>query len=401
MSTHSEPEAHPPAAGAGTSKRGRIIYGAIALPLIAALVWVVRANGNETGGNQSQGNVRDVPVQDGKLIRFSPAFAARVGLSTVPVRTQSLKPLVNVTGTVTYDLRKFAAVGARIAGRVRRVFKVTGDQVKPHEILAELESAELGRAESMVLGARAKELAASAHMTREKRLVEARVTALREAEVATAEFEALRAERVAAERSVQALGGDLQGEVGILMLRSPIAGKIVESKVSRGQTVEPSDTAYQIADLGTLWVELRVFEMDLVAVRVDDEVDIVTQNGASKTLQGRVAHVGDVIDVETRSAAIRVVVDNSEGLLRPGQSVHARIHTAAATGKLPSVPRVAITRIDGKPTVFVLVEKGAVEPRNVKVGSEDADNTTIADGVKEGELVVVGGMFALKSEIFR
>ena len=66
-----------------------------------------------------------------------------------------------------------------------------------------------------------------------------------------------------------------------------------------------------------------------------------------------------------------------------------------------TIPLAAVTRIDGKPMVFVMVGKGTVEPRQVKLGAEDANNVAIADGLKDGEAVVLGGMFALKSEIFR
>ena len=122
----------------------------VAIPVLAILVYVVRAASPSAKADVPVGTVRDVPVLDGKLMRFSEDFARRVGLEAVPVRSMELSPLVKVTGTVNYDTHKFAAVGARIAGRVRRIFKVVGDRVRAHETLAELESAELGRAESHV-----------------------------------------------------------------------------------------------------------------------------------------------------------------------------------------------------------------------------------------------------------
>ncbi len=377
------------------------LIGLLGLPVVAVAVYYLRSNESHATAISQATATRDVPILDGNLIRFSDDFARRTSLGTVPVRAVELSPLVKVTGTVNYDTHKFAAVGARIAGRVRRIFKVVGDRVRAHEILAELESAELGRAESHVFAARAKEMAAEADMKRERRLSDAHITPERDAELAKATYEAARSERTAAERSVEALGGDLVGEVGILALKSPIAGKVVASKLSRGQSVEPTDTAYEVADLSSLWVELRLFEGDLASVGSGDAVEISAESNPSRVFKGEVAHVGDVVDVETRSAGVRVVVDNRDGGLRPGQSVHARIHTRARAGKVPSIPRAAVTRIDGKPTVFVMVGKGTVEPRQVKLGAEDANNVAIADGLKDGEAVVLGGMFALKSEIFR
>jgi cobalt-zinc-cadmium efflux system membrane fusion protein len=378
--------------------RAALVVGA-AIPTLAIVFYLVRSM--EPSATASTAPPRDVPVLDGNLIRFSATFAQRAGLDTVTVSPKQLSPLVKVTGTVNYDTRKFAAVGARIAGRVRRVFKVVGDPVRAHEILAELESAELGRAESLVSAARAKEMAAEADLKRERRLADARITAERDAELAKATYEAARSERLAAERSVEALGGDLVGEIGILQLRSPFAGKVVASKISRGQSVEPTDTAYEIADLSSLWVELRLFEADLAAVRMGDSVEISSATDPHLTVKGTVGHVGDVVDIQTRTAPVRVVVQNREGRLRPGQSVHARIQTSSRTGALPALPRQAVTRIDGTPTVFVQIDAGTVEPRRIKLGAEDATEVAVIDGLKAGERVVVGGMFALKSEIFR
>jgi multidrug efflux pump subunit AcrA (membrane-fusion protein) len=81
--------------------------------------------------------------------------------------------------------------------------------------------------------------------------------------------------------------------------------------------------------------------------------------------------------------------------------VHARIHTKGKVDKVLTVPRTAVTRIDGKPTVLVLVGEGTVEPRAIRLGAEDREKAAVIEGLKEGDKVIIGGLFALKSEIFR
>ncbi len=388
--------------GAGRRSRSRrrlILLGVVVLGGALA-VWLMR--GSKTNPSSAAAPLRDAPVLDGEIIRYSSTFAQRAGITTAPATPRSILPEVSVTGTVTYDSRKFAAIGARITGRARRVAKVMGDTVKAGDVLTEIESAELGRAEAQVFAARARELAAQNDMKRERRLADARITPEKEAEMAKANYEVARAERIAAERAVQAMGGDLDEKTGILVLRSPVAGKVVSAKLVRGQTVEPSDTVFEIADLSTVWVQLAVFERDQLSVREGNEVELTLQGVPGPPIKGRVDHVGDVINVETRTVPVRVVVENPDLSMRPGQSVQARIHSTALAEKSLAVPRAAITRVDGNATVFVMLSQGnAVEPRRVTLGPQDAEYTAVLQGLKEGEQVVVGGMFALKSEIFR
>lgn len=344
---------------------------------------------------------RGTPYLDGEYIRFSKDFAERERVSFAPATEQLLTPALHVTGAVTYDARRVAAVGARISGRIRNLSKVEGEDVKPGELMVELESVELGKAQAEVMKVRAREKVAKLDEERERRLADAKVSPERDAQFARANAEALTAERVAAEKAVEALGGTVEGELGVLRLRSPLQGRVVESKVKRGETVEPSDTLFVVADLSKVWVELSVFERDLPAVREGDEVDVRIPSARSVSLAGKIAHVSEVIDPENHSAHVRVEVENKERLLRPGLSVLGVIHASGPRDRRLTIPRTSVTRIDGKPTVFVQVGEGVVEPRQVELGPEDTDSISVLKGVKAGDQVVAGGILALKAEVFR
>ncbi len=344
---------------------------------------------------------RDVPHLDGKFIRYSAAFAQRSKIVFAPAESSSLSPTVSVTGTVEFDPELVAAIGARISGRVRRVVKFPGDPVTTGDILAEVESAELGQAQTAVMSSKAHAEAALANEKREDQLAEARVSSQRDAELAKATALAAKAELYAAEQRVRAFGGSASGEVGVLQLRSPLAGKVVESHVSRGQSVEPSFTAFRVADLRRVWIELDVFERELGHIHAGDIVEISPQTNATVVLAGKVAHVGEIIDVDTRSAPVRVVVENVDGALRPGQSVLAKISTKQEASAVLLLPRDAVTSVDGRPTVFVSHDETSVEPRAVTLGARDGTRVEITSGINAGEKVATSGVFALKSEIFR
>lgn len=344
---------------------------------------------------------RDVPHLDGKWIRYTPAFAQRSKIEFAQIEVGGLSPIISVTGTVTFDPQKVATVGARIPGRVRQVFKFDGDHVNASTVLAEVESADLGQAQAKVLEARAHLEAATANERREQQLAEARVSSQRDFELARATAAAAKADVYAAEQRVRAFGGSASGEIGVLLLTSPIEGKVVEAKLSRGMTVEPSFNAFKIADLSRVWIELAVFERELGHITMGDAVEISPQTNAGIVLKGTVAHVGDVIELETRSAPVRVVVENPDEALRPGQSVLAKINTKKTIAATISIPRDAVTTVDGKATVFVQHDETSVEPRTIVIGGKDAQRVEVSSGLAQGEKIAVSGVFALKSEVFR
>ena len=181
MSTNHEFSATPPAASRRRNARVVVIVAALVVAAGASGVLLLRS-----GAPAFAEPPRDVPYMDGKWIRYSASFAARAKLEFGVPSSAGLTPVVNVTGTVTFDPERVAAVGARISGRVRRIARFPGDPVKAGDVLAELESADLGQAQSAVLAARAHAEAANANEKRETQLAEARVSSQRDAELAKA-----------------------------------------------------------------------------------------------------------------------------------------------------------------------------------------------------------------------
>ncbi len=110
--------------------------------------------------------------------------------------------------------------------------------------------------------------------------------------------------------------------------------------------------------------------------------------------EGRVAAVGDVIDKESRTLKVRVVVPNRGRMLKA--EMFARATIATGTRPAPVRPIGAIHREGSAP--FVLVERGKddYERRPVKIGPEGDGVVEILEGVTPAERVVSGGGILLK-----
>ncbi len=347
----------------------------------------------------------DAPAQlpefkDGVIV-LPALFADKAGLKTSAVEATEITPVIHVTGVLEFDELRIAEVGSRISGRVKEVKVIEGTKVKHGDVLATLESAELGKAQAEIFAVAAKTQVASRDKERKSKLLSEGIASQRAADLAAQEVSITSAELRAAKQRVQALGGADGGELGVMSLTAPIEGDVVRVRVFRGQAVEPSFTAFTIADRSSLWVRLSVFEGEVVNVRVGDSVEIASQVTPDEVLTGTVTFVSTVLDPVTRSAEVRVVVPNEAGKLRVGQAVNARIRPSAARKQAVAIPRSALVQVDGKPTVFVEVAERSVMPRTIEIGAQGPDFIEVKTGLDAGERIVTEGVFALKAELFR
>lgn len=395
-------ERRAPAAKSGRWRR-RVVFVGVTLSLAGAISFFLQRSGEASPATVEVGP--DVPRVEGDLVRFSEKFAQRAGIRVEKVRVEELVPIVEAVGTVDFNAEHVAAVGARLRGLVSRVLKFEGDSVKAGEMLARVESPDLGEAQARVSMLAAEREAAQLNAEREAKLADRNLTTAREVEVAAVEARKVSLLLGAAKQKVSALGGSAQPgalSLGSHELRSPIQGTVVVRNVAPGQFIEGQLVAFKVADLDHLWIELDVFERNLNLIRIGDHAELKPLSGAAGTLKGVVAKVASNIDQETHSAKVRIEVENRDRRLRPGQAVKATIH--ASGGNLaprPLVPTGAITFVDGKPTLFVAAGSHVVRVASVRLGATDGAETEITEGLNATDEVVTAGAFALKSELFR
>ena len=330
-------------------------------------------------------------------------------IEIIEVKPQRLARDVEVVGSVELAPNYHAQIGPLIAGRIISIKAQVGDHVRAGQVLAELESSEVGQAQAAYLTARATSMAAQANLRREKELAERKVSSERERELAEAAAITEQAQLSAATQRLRALGlrqADIkqinEDRAGIVPLYSPIDGTIIARSISLGQSVQPATDAFSVANLDQLWVQLDLFEKDLPYVHADQRAEIRTEVYPGKSFKARVAYVGQVIEEKTRTAPVRIEFDNQDGLFRPGQFVTATLQgdPSRVRTEVLAVPRKAVLTVEGKPLVFVQEAPGFVK-RSIELGASGGALVEVRSGLAAGDKVAVDGGFLLKSELLR
>ena len=128
-----------------------------------------------------------------------------------------------------------------------------------------------------------------------------------------------------------------------LTLHAPTQGVVTDLKVRDGMEVGPNDNLYTIADLSQVWLYADVYEYELPWVREGQKAVIELSYLPSRTFEGTVTYIYLAMDPKTRTARVRVELDNSDLLLKPDMFADVTIETETRPGVLV-VPDAAVIR---------------------------------------------------------
>jgi len=311
---------------------------------------------------------------------------------------------IDTTGAVDFDADQATSVLAPFSGPVAKLLVQQGDQVKAGDALAVVDSPDFAAAISTYRKAIAT-AQTDRHLAEiDQDLLEHKGISEREAAQAQTDAVNAEADREAALQALIALQVNPQAIKDIqagrplthapAVIRSPVAGTVVERLVTPGQLLEAGTTAcFTVADLSRVWVMAQLFGADPSAVSIGDPVQVVTGGGGA-SLPGKVDKISDLVDPDTRAVAVRVVADNPGHVLRKQMYVRALIQARAETQAL-LVPVSAVLHDDENlPFAYRLEGDGSFARVHVTVGYRSDDRYEITEGLKAGEQVVVeGGIF--------
>jgi membrane fusion protein, heavy metal efflux system len=236
-------------------------------------------------------------------------------------------------------------------------------------------------------------------LERKRNLAAENIVPVREVQEAEANVAAAEADVRAARAGLRALGaGDESSDSSELMLRSPIAGTVIERAAIQGQMADPAQPLFRIGDMSKLWLVVHAFERDAVRLAVGSATRITFAALPGRAFSGNVTLIGKQVDAGSRTIPVRIEVANSEQLLRPGMSATAWVPLGKHSERVIAVPVASLQRIENEWLVFLPKGQDTFEIRSVGRGRELGTDIEIVSGLQAGEQVVVEGAFLLKAE---
>lgn len=337
---------------------------------------------------------------------LDPPSSVRRRLRTERVRLRSIPEVVTAPGEVALDLKQVAKIASRIDGQVETIHVQLGDRVKPGQPLAAIGSLHLDQLieEYLVAKAQADVAENSFHRTTklraddivpERKLIEDRGRYLE----TKARYQHIREKLLNMGLSISELRELEQNrheEGHRYTLTSPLAGTVVAQHAVRGQGVAPGQELFEVVDTSRVWVFANLPIEQARKFKEGDTGTIAPKGAEAVTAQ--LTYLAPIADETTRTIQIRFEVANPQGRLKPHEYVDVTL-TLPGSPTL-AVPVSAVTTADNVRGVF-LERDSAYTFVPVEVGREGTGWVEIRGGVKEGDQVVVEGVFDLKNVLLK
>ncbi|MBZ5496686.1 MAG: efflux RND transporter periplasmic adaptor subunit [Acidobacteriia bacterium] len=374
------------------------------LALGAVAIWQARRAGTPSAAPATAAAKQ--PEGPEGIVHFSDAQIRQFGVGTDVAGQGRLRIEVVLPGEVALNADRVAHVVPRVSGVVREVRKNLGDTVLRGEIMAVLESRELADSTAALLAARERVNLAQSNFAREEQLWQKKISPEQDYIQAKNALAEAGIELRTTEQKLRALGfseqyiaklPDRGGQAAILYeMAAPFDATIIEKHISLGEVLKEESSAFMIADLSSVWVNLDVHQKDLPLIQVGQTAAIGVGNMAP-SVQGRISFLEPMAEETNRTIHARVVIPNAGGKWRPGLFVTGRI--AVDDAQIPVlVPNEALVMIGGKTCLF-LKEGDRFRLQPVLTGRTNGASTEITEGLAPGQIYVAKGAFTLKSEL--
>jgi RND family efflux transporter MFP subunit len=322
-----------------------------------------------------------VPVQ------ISPQRLQSIGVKVAEVQRKLVEDEIRTTGSVAVDERRLAYVQVRFSGYIQKVFAdATYQYVRKGQPLCTIYSPDLVATEREYLVAKQNQrqvaqstvpgVASSAAS-----LLDAAVERLKQWGVSQKQLARLEST------------GQVQQE---LEVDSPISGYITERNALPSVSVQPEMRLYTIADLSTVWIQAQAFQNDLGRIKVGAPATLAVNTYPGRKFTGRVDFIYPQVDMDTRTAKVRVVFSNPGLQLKPGMFVNVSLKVPM--GSQLVIPATGVLQSGTRAIAFVQRSDGYIEPREVQLGSRVGDDFIVLKGLKAGEQIVTSANFLIDSE---
>jgi cobalt-zinc-cadmium efflux system membrane fusion protein len=367
---------------------------AVVLACAVAAAACSKGHGSEAGGEKEGGEgARD-------FVRLKPGSAPLDFIKIETVAESGGATSVTLPGRVGFDEDHTQRVASPIDGRAVGLLVKLGDKVRAGQPLVEMSSPNVGQIQAEAQKAMSDLTVAEKSIERVHKLQAEGAVAEKDVALAESDHRKARSDVARATAQLKALGISASDPAVNVALRAQIPGVVVERNVLVGQEVRADQATplLTISSLDSVWVLADAYEQDLSLVAVGDSVTIRVPAYPGETFEGKVTHVGDVVDQATRTVKVRCLAENKSHRLKA--EMFAKIDVQNAAGrKVILVPAQAVLNEGDKSLVIVASEGNVFRSRRVEVGPEIEGRVRVLGGLRPGEKIVTDGAIFMKREL--
>ena len=328
-------------------------------------------------------------------------------ISTILAEEKDVADAITLGGRLTFDDLRVTHVFSPVNGRVQRVLAGPGQRVRRGDPLAVLVSADLGQAFADERKAHADLVQAEHEVKRQRELYAVRASAEKDLEAAEGIFAKARAEHQRTQQKTRFLHVGQSGTASQeFVLRSPMDGEVISRTANPGVEVQGAWSGsggvaelFTVGSIDRLWLLGDVYETDLPYLKRGAEVELSVSIYPGRVFRGKVDWISDTLDPIMRTAKVRCVLQNQDGLLRP--EMYEVVNVAAPSRHALTIPRDALLRLGDETDVFVQLAKdkdGRIPFRRRRVVANEqlpGASVPVLAGLQAGERIATAGSIFL------
>lgn len=176
-------------------------------------------------------------------------------------------------------------------------------------------------------------------------------------------------------------------------IESPFEGFVADLDANEFEFVKAGQKLMRIISLDKLVVEVGILETEIQFLKLGTKAKIEIAAFPGKTFEGTVSTINPILDPENGTCRVRIEVDNSKRIIKPGMFAQVALVSQVLQERL-LIPKDAVLIRDDRKVTFVH-ENGRAKWRYVKTGSENQEQVEIIKGLTEGDELIVSGHFHL------
>lgn len=326
------------------------------------------------------------PVKSGDaesgIVTIDPVIVQNMGVRIAVVTEGTIAKEVRAVGYLTEPEPAHRDINLRVSGWIEKLHaNVDGMDVTRDQPLFDLYSPELMVAIDELIAARRQRESSPADTTA-KLLYDSGRRKLLQYGLSATQIDSL---------------ASLDSAPATIPILSPIDGHLTAKMVYDGAAVKAGDLVMRLASRHQMWVDARVFEQDYPLVKIGANAVTSLDAQPGVLYEGKVVFVHPHLDPDTRSALVRIQIDNHDLRLRQGMYATVRIE-ASDQQPLKLIPREAVIDTGTRKLAFVSLGHGRFEPRTLTLGVAGSEKIQVLKGLELGERVVTSGQFLLDTE---